>query len=127
MVNAKQFVLQNGGIEKSMTLSKYKLASFGKYPWKKIAAIPIFMFDKNGLFSKFYYLKNIVAQWAYPHMTGLAYLRHVEYVNNVGADITELWVKAPKSITSEESTYESGSKQPSKLIMNLIDEMFSLI
>lgn len=60
-------------------------------------------------------------------MTGLAYLRHVEYVNNVGADITELWVKAPKSITSEESTYESGSKQPSKLIMNLIDEMFNLI
>lgn len=112
-----------------MTLSKYKLACFGKYPWSQITTIPLFMFDKNGFLSKFYYLKNIVAQWAYPHMTGLAYLKSVKYVSNQGADITELWVKPPKSIVDkreEDADQAAASGKPSKLTLNLINEMLSL-
>ena len=83
-------------------MSKFKLAVFGKYPWKKLYKIPLFIFNKEGIFSKLYYMRNIVAQWVYPHLTALAYLRDCQTIFNIGAPLDELILKS-------DSEYDFGN------------------
>jgi squalene-hopene/tetraprenyl-beta-curcumene cyclase len=94
MVKAREWVRANGGIEGAQTMSKMKLAAFGHYPWNKVMDVPLFIFRKSGLF-KFAYVKDVVAQWVYPHLTALTYLRHFQTVYSYGANIDELWLSPP--------------------------------
>ena len=43
-------------------------------------------------------MKDVVAQWVYPHLTALSYMRHFSVVYELGADITELWLRPPLEI-----------------------------
>ena len=56
--------------------------------------------------SSFTYIKDIIAQWVYPHLLPLAYLRYHQTVFDVGEDIKELWLTEPDYIATEE--VESG-------------------
>lgn len=75
MLKAKDWILEHGGMEGAQTMSKFKLAAFGHFPWSGLAKVPLFVFNKGGLWS-YSYIKDIIAQWVYPHLTALAYLRH---------------------------------------------------
>ena len=68
--------------------------------------MPLLVFYKEGILSSFTYIKDIVAQWVYPHLLPLAYLRYHQTVYDVGEDILELWVNEPDYIAVEEA--ESG-------------------
>lgn len=123
MVKAREWILANGGIEAAQTMSKFKLAVFGQYSWSSLAKVPLFIFYEHGLMSYYSYIKNIVAQWVYPHLTALSYLRYHQTVFKVGADIRELYLEEPPYIAIEE--IESG-KEPHPDVMNLVHEMLKL-
>lgn len=65
-------------------MTKYKLAVFGQYKWQSLNYIPLFLFKNNSFpFYSYGYIKSnifgyedYVAQWVYPHLLGLAYLRY---------------------------------------------------
>lgn len=122
MVKSKLWILENGGIEGAQTMSKFKLAVFGQYPWTSLASVPLFIFQKGGIYS-YTYMKDIVAQWVYPHLTALSYLRHHQSVFRQGADIRELWLQEPAYIAVDEV---QTSKEPSADVLNLVHEMLSL-
>lgn len=76
MMKAKDWIIQHGGIEAAQTMSKFKLAVFGHFPWANLAKVPLFIFHKDGFLSSTTYVKDMVAQWVYPHLTALSYLRY---------------------------------------------------
>ena len=75
MKKAKKFILDHGGIEEAQMMTKYKLAAFGQYEWHLVNYVPLFIF-KNWFPYSIMYIKDYVAQWVYPHLIGLAYLRY---------------------------------------------------
>ncbi len=103
-------------------MSQMKLAVFGHYKWSDFYGIPLVIFRKEGLFSKLY-VKDVVAQWVYPHLTALAYMRHFSVVYEIGADISELWVSPPKEIRIKETLKSSILHWEVK---NLVNEMLKL-
>jgi len=103
-------------------MTKFKLAIFGHFPWSKLWYVPMFIFKKGGLYS-YTYMKDITAQWVYPHLTALAYLRYHKTVFNHGADIFELWVNPPASI---ENDPVEVTEVPHDDILNLVQEMLKL-
>jgi len=60
-------------------MTKMNLAIFGHYDWEEFVLIPLAIFKTEGIF-KSAYVKDIVAQWVYPHLTALTYLRHFNVV-----------------------------------------------
>jgi sporulenol synthase len=44
MSKARDWILKNGGIEALQTMSKFKLAAYGLYPWEDLWYIPLFIF-----------------------------------------------------------------------------------
>jgi len=81
--NARKFILDRGGIEKAQVMTKYKLAAFGQYEWQILNYIPLFLFKNSFPLYSYGYIKgtflfdiDYVAQWVYPHILGLAYLRY---------------------------------------------------
>ena len=56
-------------------MTKYKLAAFGQYEWHLVNYVPLFIF-KNWFPFSVLYIKDYIAQWVYPHLIGLAYLRY---------------------------------------------------
>lgn len=79
MIKAKTWILEHGGIEGAQTMSKFKFAVFGHYPWGNLAKVPLAIFLKEGIYAQTY-AKDLVAQWVYPHLTALSYLRHFQTV-----------------------------------------------
>ena len=122
MVKAKNWVLAHGGIEGAQTMSKMKLAAFGHYSWTGFLDIPLMIFRKEGLFS-YAYVKDVVAQWVYPHLTALTYMRHFQVVYELGEEITELWLRPPREIRIHEVKI-FGS--PSWDVENLVNEILLL-
>lgn len=78
-------------------MTKFKLAMFGHYSWTDLWSIPLFLFYKGGLYS-YTYIKDITAQWVYPHVTPLAYLRYHRTVFKHGASVFELYTNPPSEI-----------------------------
>ncbi|CAD8192801.1 unnamed protein product [Paramecium octaurelia] len=118
MKKAQEWIKANGGIEKAQTMTKFKLAMFGQYPWKKLFKIPLILFYKK--FNPLY-IKDITAQWVYPHMTALAYLQNQRIIFNVAVSISELYKgKAPKIKNHQKKG------RPSFFINNLVQEMLKL-
>jgi hypothetical protein len=84
------------------TMSKFKIAIFGQFPWQNLAKVPLILFYKTALITSSLYAKDIVAQWVYPHLTALSYLRHHQTVYRTGADIRELFIEEPAYIAIDE-------------------------
>ena len=60
MINARKFILDHGGIEKSQMMTKYKLASFGQYEWQLVNYVPLFLFKKTFPLYSYGYIKGTV-------------------------------------------------------------------
>ena len=103
-------------------MSKMKLAAFGHYSWSSFLDIPLMIFRKEGIF-QFAYVKDVVAQWVYPHLTALTYMRHYRVVYEQGEDISELWLNPPKEIKMHEVPLLSA---PSWDVENLVNEILKL-
>ena len=103
-------------------MSKFKLAVFGHFPWSSLALVPLQIFYKEGLLAAAY-AKDMVAQWVYPHLTALSYLRHHQTVFRQGADLRELWVIEPPYIAIEEV---QTTTEPHADVLNLVHEMMNL-
>jgi squalene cyclase len=58
MINARKFILDHGGIEKSQMMTKYKLASFGQYEWQLVNYVPLFLFKKTFPLYSYGYIKG---------------------------------------------------------------------
>ena len=76
MKKAKKFILDHGGIENSQVMTRFKLAMFGQYEWILNTYIPPFIFRNGFPFYSYGDIKGYVAQWVYPHLIALAYLRY---------------------------------------------------
>ncbi len=122
MTKARIWIHAHGGLEAAQTMSKMKLAVFGHYDWDSFLPIPLLIFKKSGLFSAAY-VKDVVAQWVYPHLTALTYLRHYNVVYKQGADIRELFKSPPKSSFKLPNL---SFLEPDADVLNLVNEMLAL-
>lgn len=118
---AKNFILKNGGIEKSSLFTKIVLALFGNYSWSKIPSIPYIVFDEGfGMNYKSF------GQWIGPHLFPISYLRKVEVKKQLGPqfDLSELWGDLPGQVKDNQKTnYYSSSYKPDSSDRNLIQKM----
>ncbi|KAL4496596.1 hypothetical protein ABPG72_015957 [Tetrahymena utriculariae] len=122
---ARKWIVAQGGIEATQTMTKFKLAAFGQYSWEDLWYVPLFIFKQHGIF-KYTYVKDIIAQWVYPHLTALAYLRYQRTVFNVAiADLRELWVNYPKN-GIKINPREYSTLNPDSDLLILMDEIFKL-
>lgn len=114
---AMAFILEHGGLESANMLTKWFLATFGIYPWRRIWYVPLFLFCKGS-----FYMRDLTAQWVYPHLVPMAYLRCVEAVFPLGCGLDELWVAPPKA-----SEYRPSATNRSGLRLQLqrLSPMFS--
>ena len=122
MTKARLWIHAHGGLESAQTMSKMKLAVFGHYDWESFLAIPLAIFKNWGIF-KAAYVKDIVAQWVYPHLTALTYLRHYNVVFHQGADIEELFNQKPNSFFKIPNL---SFLEPESDVLNLVNEMLAL-
>ena len=122
MTKARLWIHAHGGLEAAQTMSKMKLAVFGHYDWDSFLPIPLLIFKKSGLF-RAAYVKDVVAQWVYPHLTALTYLRHYNVVYKQGADIRELFKTPPKSSFKLPNL---SFLEPEADVLNLVNEMLAL-
>lgn len=123
MTKARLWIHAHGGLEAAQTMSKMKLAVFGHYDWDSFLDIPLVLFKKSGIF-KSVYVKDVVAQWVYPHLTALTYLKHYSVVYSQGADIRELFKTPPKP--SLFKVPNLSFLEPQSDVMNLVNEMLAL-
>lgn len=92
MKKAREFVLSCGGLASCSTMTKVWLCLFGQLDWKELAHIPLFVFKNSNIIEKQLFVANFVAQWIYPHVLPIAYLKHFRVQKNLGPDfdISEL-------------------------------------
>ncbi|MGZ3768289.1 MAG: prenyltransferase/squalene oxidase repeat-containing protein [Bdellovibrio sp.] len=118
---AKNYILKNGGIEKSSLFTKIVLSLFGNYSWSEIPSIPYVVFDE-----KFPMNYKKFGQWIGPHLFPISYLRKIELYKQLGTefDLSELWPEVPKSIQENQSKqHYSSSYKPGKSDRELIIKM----
>lgn len=104
-------------------MTKFKLAIFGQYSWTSLTKVPLMVFYKHGIIQQYLYVKDKVAQWVYPHLTALAYLRHHQTVFKQGADIRELYLHEVPYVAVDEAV--TGT-EPHVDVVNLVQEMLNL-
>ncbi|KAL0232521.1 hypothetical protein PCE1_002861 [Barthelona sp. PCE] len=83
MLRARAYILSRGGIEAAPAMLRMWLCLFGNYDWDEFPNIPVFPFIQKHVF-KLYQLKSKVAQWVYPHVLPIAYLKRVRAVIDLG-------------------------------------------
>ncbi|RNA09807.1 squalene-hopene cyclase [Brachionus plicatilis] len=91
MTKAKEFILNQGGLQSASHMTKIWLCLFGQYEWSELASIPLFAFRNDNIY-KYSFVQNWVAQWVYPHILPIAYLRNFNYQKCLGKnfDVQEL-------------------------------------
>jgi squalene--tetrahymanol cyclase len=126
MLKARCYILQQGGLQAASHHTKIWLCLFGNYEWQELAAVPLFPF-RDDSFYQYSFLKDWMAQWAYPHGLPVAYLRYFrkqKYFPHELFDLSELnMVNFTKVIDHRN---ERNSSEPCFEIKNIIDKMHSL-
>jgi len=87
MRTARSYILMNGGLDQAQTMTKFWLSMFGNYEWSRVGFIPLFVFNKQGIFSMFF-VQNLIAQWVYPHLVPMAYSRSTHITYNLGPNFS---------------------------------------
>lgn len=92
MSRARQVVVSLGGLTACSTMTKVWLCLFGQLDWKELAHIPLFVFRNSNIIERQMFVGNFVAQWIYPHVAPIAYLKNYRVQKDLGAqfDISEL-------------------------------------
>lgn len=91
MSRAKEFIVGQGGLQSASHMTKIWLCLFGQYEWTELASIPLFAFRNDNIY-KYSFVQNWVAQWVYPHILPIAYLRNFNFQKFMGKnfDLQEL-------------------------------------
>jgi squalene-hopene/tetraprenyl-beta-curcumene cyclase len=109
LINARKFILKNGGITKASLFTKIALSLTGNYNWSNIPTIPYIVFDEN-----FYLNYKNFGQWIAPHLFPISYLQKVDARKQLGPEfvLNELWIELPNAIAKNNSKfhYENSSK-----------------
>ncbi len=104
MEDSKNYILSQGGIDKSVIFTKTLLALFGNYPWANIPYIPLALFYDP--------LQPLVvkqfSQWVIPHLKPLAYMKRNAITKKMGErfDLTELYPQG-RSLDQANPVYEA--------------------
>ena len=124
MENARNFIISQGGLNKCSHMTKIWLCLFGQYNWDNIAYLPIFVFRDDTFYFKFTNVKPWVAQWVYPHVLPIAYLRYWKKQRFLGKsfDISEL-CEINNSKEVRDYTSESRPTLPPKNVENMIEKL----
>ena len=80
LANARQFILQRGGIPQSTLFTKIMLALFRNYDWIDLPKIPAMIFKKMSILVS----DRSFAQWVRPHLLPIAYLSGRMVSKNLG-------------------------------------------
>ena len=124
MKRARAWIHSQGGLETCTVMSKVWLAIFGNYPWDDVPYIPLFVFRNDTFYYKFSFVEQWVAQWIYPHVMPIAYLRYFRKVKDLGPDfdLTELWLNKLDFSTKN----EARAHEPGHWVANLVDKMYGI-
>jgi squalene-hopene/tetraprenyl-beta-curcumene cyclase len=89
LINAKNFILSEGGIPKARVFTKIWLALFGLYPWDGVPVIPpeIMMAPKGLPFHL-----NEFSYWSRTTIVPLTILFHLQRTKDLGFDLDELYL-----------------------------------
>ena len=92
MERARDYILANGGIEKSNLFTKIILALFDNYSWDKLPKIPMVFFESTPI--HLIASTDKFAQWIGPNLMPIAYLKRYQIHKNLGNkfNIQELFV-----------------------------------
>lgn len=120
LIKAKNFILSQGGLQSASHMTKIWLCLFGQYEWSELASIPLFPFRDDFIY-KFSFIQNWVAQWVYPHILPIAYLRHFNFQKFMGEkfDLSEL-------NSSKQTPIKNYTNEPKNFdwsIKNLIEKI----
>jgi len=83
MRKAREWILNYGGPDTASTLTKYFLSLFGQYDWEDLLYIPLIALRNESIF-QYTFADNFVAQWVYPHLVTMAYLRYYKLSKDMG-------------------------------------------
>lgn len=105
MRRARELVLSRGGLSSCSTMTKVWLCLFGQLDWKELAHIPLFVFKNSNFIERQIYVANFVAQWIYPHVLPIAYLKNYRIQKDLGPefDLAELCC-SPLNVTDYKVT-----------------------
>ncbi|CAF0782351.1 unnamed protein product [Brachionus calyciflorus] len=117
---ARQFIIKQGGLQSASHMTKIWLCIFGQYEWSELAYIPLFVFRDDYLY-KYSFVQNWVAQWVYPHILPIAYLRHFNYQKFLGDNFSLSELNGPNSTPIKDYTKETKNYDLS--IKNLIEKI----
>jgi squalene-hopene/tetraprenyl-beta-curcumene cyclase len=121
--NARKFILRSGGLDACSHMTKIWLCLFSQYDWKKIAYIPLSVFRDDNMLFKCTFVKSWVAQWVYPHVLPIAYLRYFSLNKNLGDrfNLSELNLEEVSISNNESSKYDSPCFEILNIIKKLAD------
>lgn len=83
MRKAREWILNYGGPDQASTLTKYFLSLFGQYDWEGHVYIPLMALRNESIY-QYTFADNFVAQWVYPHLVTMAYLRYYKLGKDMG-------------------------------------------
>lgn len=135
MTQARNFILNKGGIERSNALTRYWLTLFGNRSWSENMYIPLFIFN-DGPLCRILRFEERVAQWVYPHVLPITYLTYHKVEKDLGGrfNLDELRaINADKTITdpffqhdrpAPPATSVKQDELPEKDVEKLIERIF---
>ena len=93
MKRARKFILDQGGVASCSHMTKIWMCLFGQHDWNVIPPIPLMAFRDDYIFG-YTNVRNWVAQWVYPHILPIAYLRYWKKQKSLGElfNLKELYV-----------------------------------
>lgn len=105
MLKARDYILTNGGIEKSSMLTKIFLALFDNYSWEKLPNVPLTFFYPSP--AHLVATPDDFAQWVTPNLLPIAYLKRFHVHKNLGAqyDLSELLPDEPSYENDDSSVH----------------------
>lgn len=120
MSKAKEFIIGQGGLQSASHMTKIWLCLFGQYEWSELASIPLFAFRNDNIY-KYSFVQNWVAQWVYPHILPIAYLRNFNYQKFMGKNFDLQELNGPNFSPIQDHTNEKKAYDWS--VKNLIEKI----
>jgi len=103
-------------------MSKFKLASFGCFPYKQVPYIPTFVFNSDSIF----FVQKFVSQWVYPHLLAMAYFKAFNVKRNINVSIDELYANQNVNILETEYHQNIDQETPPSHMLDIIKRMFEI-
>ncbi|CAB9506076.1 Squalene--hopene cyclase [Seminavis robusta] len=125
--SAREFILRQGGLEGAQTMTKFKLALFGKYPWEQTSPLPISVLQNRTFFNDQIKRRTLdkTAQWVPQHLVPMAYLRYRKLVLPFGSDLSELFVDSSNLVPIRPDSGRDGHSCSVADLEGLVEQVLS--